>query len=60
MVNKTLNKWIHNQCTFIGALKNNKLDSKFGKYNEQRYIKLPNAVEIDWVPKAAIWDVIVY
>jgi hypothetical protein len=54
MVNKTLNKWIHNQCTFIGALKNNKLDSKFGKYNEQRYIKLPNAVEIDWVPKAAI------
>jgi hypothetical protein len=54
MVNKTLNKWIHYQCTFIGAFKNNKLDSKFGKYNEQRYIRLSNAVGIDWVPKAAI------
>jgi hypothetical protein len=53
-VNKTLNEWICHQHTLIGAFKNNNPDNKFGKYNEQQYIKRLNAVGIDWLPKAGI------
>jgi hypothetical protein len=48
-INKSLNEWLHNQCTLIGGCKNKKAGNKFWENKEDRYIKIFNALGVDYV-----------
>jgi hypothetical protein len=51
-INKSLNEWLHNQCTLIGGYKNKKAGNKFWENKEDRYIKILNALGVDYVSRS--------
>jgi len=50
-INKSLNEWLHNQCTYIGDYKKQKAGSKFWDNKEDRYVNILNALGVDYMPK---------
>jgi len=47
-INKSLNEWLHNQCTLIGEYKKQKPGTKFWDNKEDRYVKILNALGVDY------------
>jgi len=50
-INKSLNEWLHNQRTLIGGYKNKKAGKKFWENKEDRYLKILNAMGVDYVSR---------
>jgi hypothetical protein len=50
-INKSLNEWLHNQQTLIGGYKNKKAGNKFWENKEDRYVKILNALGVDYVSR---------
>jgi len=48
MINKSLNEWLHNQRTYIGDYKKQKAGTKFWDNKEDRYVKILNALGVDY------------
>jgi len=46
--NKSLNEWLHNQRTYIGDYKKKKAGTKFWDNKEDRYMKILNALGVDY------------
>jgi hypothetical protein len=47
-INKSLNEWLHNQRTYIGDYKKKKAGTKFWDNKEDRYVKILNALGVDY------------
>ena len=47
-INKSLNEWLHNQRTLIGDYKKKKPGTKFWDNKEDRYVKILNALGVDY------------
>jgi hypothetical protein len=47
-INKSLYEWLHNQCTYIGDYKKQKAGTKFWDNKEDRYVKILNALGVDY------------
>jgi len=47
-INESLNNWLHNQCTLIGDYKKQKAGTKFWDNKEDRYVKILNALGVDY------------
>jgi hypothetical protein len=47
-INKSLNEWLHNQRTYIGDYKKKKAGTKFWDNKEDRYMKILNALGVDY------------
>jgi hypothetical protein len=47
-INKSLNEWLHNQRTLIGEYKKQKPGTKFWDNKEDRYVKILNALGVDY------------
>jgi hypothetical protein len=51
VINESLNNWLHNQRTLIGDYKRKKAGTKFWDNKEGRYVKILNALGVDYVPR---------
>jgi len=47
-INESLNNWLHNQHTLIGDYKKMKAGTKFWDNKEDRYVKILNALGVDY------------
>jgi len=47
-INKSLNEWLHNQRTLIGDYKKKKAGTKFWDNKEDWYMKILNALGVDY------------
>jgi hypothetical protein len=47
-INKSLIEWLHNQRTYIGDYKKKKAGTKFWDNKEDRYVKILNALGVDY------------
>jgi hypothetical protein len=47
-IDKSLNEWLHNQRTLIGDYKKQKAGTKFWDNKEDRYVKILNALGVDY------------
>jgi hypothetical protein len=47
-IKKSLNEWLHNQHTYIGDYKKKKAGTKFWDNKEDRYMKILNALGVDY------------
>ena len=47
-INESLSNWLHNQKTLIGDYKKKKAGTKFWDNKEDRYVKILNALGVDY------------
>ena len=47
-INETLSNWLHNQRTSISDYKKKKAGTKFWDKKEDRYVKILNALRVDY------------
>jgi hypothetical protein len=47
-IHESLNNWLHNQRTLIGDYKKKKAGTKFWDNKEDRYVKILNALGVDY------------
>jgi len=47
-INESLHNWLHNQKTLIGEYKKKKAGTKFWDNKEDRYVKILNALGVDY------------